>query len=76
MLAMEHALRHAAGLRSIVVADSPASAQLWVAEVNRLREGLPADVQRTLTRHEAAGTTGSPDYQQAVRVFTGARCAG
>jgi L-proline amide hydrolase len=75
MLAMEHALRHAAGLRSIVVADSPASAQLWVAEVNWLREGLPADVQRTLT-HEAAGTTGSPDYQQAVRVFTGARCAG
>ncbi|MGN6799446.1 MAG: alpha/beta fold hydrolase, partial [Gaiellaceae bacterium] len=57
MLAMEHALDHPAGLRGIVVADSPASIPLWVAEANRLREDLPPDVQATLVKHETEGTT-------------------
>jgi hypothetical protein len=35
MLAMEHALRHPPGSRSIVVADSPASIPPWVAEADR-----------------------------------------
>lgn len=69
MLAMEYALDHPAGLRGIVVADSPASIPLWVAEANRLREDLPADVQETLTRHEVAGTTSDPEYEAAVLVF-------
>jgi L-proline amide hydrolase len=69
MLAMEHALQQPPGLRSIVVADSPASIPLWVAEANRLRRELPADVQETLTRHEAAGSTASPEYREAMQVF-------
>jgi L-proline amide hydrolase len=69
MLAMEHALRHPPGLRSIVVADSPASIPLWVAEADRLRQALPEDVQATLTRHEEAGTTDAPEYHQAMLVF-------
>jgi L-proline amide hydrolase len=69
MLAMEHALDHPAGLRALVVADSPASIPLWVAEANRLRADLPPDVQATLTRHEAAGTTDDPAYEAAVMVF-------
>jgi L-proline amide hydrolase len=69
MLAMEHALDHPPGLRGIVVADSPASIPLWVSEANRLREALPPDVQQTLLRHEHAGTTDDPEYEQAVRVF-------
>ena len=69
MLAMEHALDHPPGLRAIVVADSPASIPLWVSEANRLREDLPPDVQQTLLRHEDAGTTDDPEYEQAVRVF-------
>jgi L-proline amide hydrolase len=69
MLALEHALDHPAGLRGIVVADSPASIPLWVAEANRLREDLPPDVQETLTRHEEEGTTNAPEYEAAVRVY-------
>jgi L-proline amide hydrolase len=69
MLAMEHALDHPPGLRAIVIADSPASMPLWVEEANRLREKLPADVQETLTRHEADGTTSDPAYEEAVRAF-------
>jgi L-proline amide hydrolase len=69
MLAMEHALRHPPGLRAIVVADSPASMPLWVEEANRLRADLPAEARDALTRHEAAGTTDSPEYLQAMDVF-------
>ena len=69
MLAMMHALDRPAGLRAIVVADSPASMELWVSEANRLRRDLPPDVQDALTRHEEAGTTGDPEYEAAVTVF-------
>jgi L-proline amide hydrolase len=69
MLAMEHALDRPVGLRAIVVADSPASIPLWVSEANRLRAGLPKDVQETLARHEDAGTTDDPEYEAAVAVF-------
>ncbi|MGI8698191.1 MAG: proline iminopeptidase-family hydrolase [Mycobacteriales bacterium] len=69
MLAMEHALTHPPGLSSIVVADSPASIPLWVAEANRLRADLPVDVQETLRRHEQAGTTDDPAYEQACMAF-------
>ena len=69
MLAMEHALTQPAGLRAIVVCDSPASIPLWVAEADRLRKDLPPDVEATLRRHEAAGTTDSSDYEAAVDIF-------
>ncbi len=69
MLAMDYALDQPAGLRGIVVADSPASMELWVAEANRLRADLPPEVQETLTRHEQAGTTADPEYEAAVLVF-------
>jgi proline-specific peptidase len=69
MLAMEIALAKPAGLRSIVVADSPASMQLWVSEANRLRSALPPDVEQALREHEAAGTTTDPAYLAACEVF-------
>lgn len=69
MLTMAHALDHPSGLRGLVVADSPASMPLWIAEANRLRANLPPDVQQTLLRHEEAGTTDDPEYEKAVRVF-------
>jgi L-proline amide hydrolase len=69
MLAMEHALRQPPGLRSLVIANSPASMRLWIQEANRLRRLLPEDVQQTLTRHEDAGTTDSEEYQQAMMRF-------
>jgi L-proline amide hydrolase len=69
MLGAEHAVRRPKGLRSLVIADSPASMELWVKEADRLRQALPPEVQATLVKHEKAGTTGSPDYARAVRVF-------
>ena len=69
MLGMEHALRKPRGLRSLVVANSPASMALWLEEANRLRGLLPSDVQEVLTRHEGAGTTDSDEYEQAMMRF-------
>jgi len=69
MLAAEHAIRRPAGLRSLVIANSPASMELWLAEANRLREELPAQVQAALLQHEKAGSTDSPDYLAAMKVF-------
>jgi L-proline amide hydrolase len=43
--------------------------RLWVAEANRLRLDLPADVQATLTTHETEETTDSPEYEAATQVF-------
>jgi L-proline amide hydrolase len=69
MLGMEHAVANPSGLRSLVVANSPASMELWVSEANRLRTLLPPEVQDTLTRHEEAGSTDSEEYEAAVMVF-------
>ncbi len=69
MLGAEHAVTRPRGLAALVISDSPASMELWVQEANRLREGLPPEVQATLLRHEKAGTTSSEEYNAAVRVF-------
>ncbi len=69
MLGAEHAVRQPKGLRRLVIANSPASMKTWVEEANRLRRDLPAAVQDTLTRHEAAGTIDSEEYQAASEAF-------
>ncbi|WP_408913870.1 proline iminopeptidase-family hydrolase [Brucella pseudogrignonensis] len=69
MLGAEHAARQPAGLKALVIANSPANMHTWVAEANRLRRELPADVQETLLQHEKAGTLTDPEYITASRVF-------
>ena len=69
MLGMQYATHRPAGLQALVVADSPASMEVWVSEANKLRALLPKDVQDTLLKHEADGTTEDPDYVAAVDVF-------
>src|ERR1700741_4966147 len=69
MLGSEHGVTRPKGLRALVIADSPASMELWVREANRLRAALPPDVQATLLRHEGEGTTNAAEYTAAVQVF-------
>jgi L-proline amide hydrolase len=69
MLGAEYGVRRPSGLQALVIANSPASMTTWVAEANRLRRQLPDEVADTLTRHEAAGTTTSSEYEKAVQVF-------
>jgi len=69
MLGAEHAVRQPAGLKALIIANSPANMHTWVAEANRLRLELPTDVQETLLKHESAGTLTDPEYIAASRVF-------
>ncbi|MCF5547663.1 proline iminopeptidase-family hydrolase [Pseudomonas salomonii] len=69
MLGAEHAVRQPAGLKALIIANSPASMDLWRAAANELRQALPAEVQATLLRHEAAGTTDSAEYHAASQVY-------
>lgn len=69
MLSMEYLFTQPAGVASVTISNSPASMTQWVEEANKLRELLPPEVQATLLRHEAAGTTDSPEYQAAMQVF-------
>src|SRR4051812_11943750 len=68
-LAQEYALTQPDGLRSLVLADTAASFPDFVAEANKLRAQLPPEVEATLRRHEEAGTTDDPEYEEACQVF-------
>ena len=69
MLAMEYVLTRPGGIAGLILADAPASAPQWIAEINRLRAELPLDLQATLRKHEEAGTTDDPDYEEAMMAF-------
>jgi L-proline amide hydrolase len=69
MLGMQFAIQNPKGLNAMVIADSPASMEVWVSEANKLRKELPPEVEATLLKHEAAETTEDPEYIAAVDVF-------
>ena len=69
MLGMQFAITRPKGLNAMVIADSPASMEVWVSEANKLRKELPPEVEATLLKHEAAETTEDPEYVAAVDVF-------
>lgn len=69
MLGAEFAITRPAGLKALVLADSPASMPVWIEETGRLRDALPEEVKEVLSRHEAAGTTDHPDYVKATKAF-------
>jgi L-proline amide hydrolase len=69
MLAQEHAIDRPPGLRSVILSNTAASFGGFSVEANALRAGLPPDVEETLRRHEAAQTTGDPEYAEACMVF-------
>jgi proline-specific peptidase len=68
-LALEYALGRPTGLASLVLASTCASLPAFAAETQRLKETLPADVQQTIDRHEAEGTTDDPAYQEATMAY-------
>jgi L-proline amide hydrolase len=69
MLAQEHAITRPPGLRSVVLSNTAASFGGFAVEANALRAYLPPEVEATLRRHEAAGTTDDPEYAAARDVF-------
>ena len=69
MLAAEHAVRRPAGLRSLVISNSPASMALWSEAADGLRAQFPDEVREALERHEADGTYDDPEYLAATEAY-------
>ena len=69
MLAAEHAVRRPAGLKALIIANSPSSFPLWVAEATRLRRELPDGIHAVLLAHEERGDYAHPEYLAATEVF-------
>jgi proline iminopeptidase len=57
------------GVESLILSGPLLSTRDWIDDANVLRRRLPQAVQDVLKRHEDAGTTDSPEYQQATEVF-------
>lgn len=64
-LALEYMAGKPAGIVSLTLASTCASVQAYLDLVPGLLAQLPQDVQDTIARHEAAGTTDSAEYQAA-----------
>ena len=69
MLASCHAVRNPSGLKRLAIMSSPPSMPLWVAEQNKLKSGLPKEIQDIMKKHEDAGTMSDKEYEAAVQVF-------
>jgi proline iminopeptidase len=70
MLAQQYALDAApAGTASLIISNSIASIPEFTKMVGRLKSELDPATQAAIDRHEAAGTTYSPDYQAAIRTW-------
>ncbi|WP_326565413.1 proline iminopeptidase-family hydrolase [Amycolatopsis rhabdoformis] len=69
LVVARHAAQRPDGLRGLVIANSPASYELWRSEMDVLRAQLPPGVDEELRAHEAAGTTDTQEYFDAMRVF-------
>jgi proline-specific peptidase len=69
ILALEHVLRAPKGVAGLVLSDTTASMPFHARELLRLRSALPLKVQEALERHEKAGTTHDPAYEEATMDF-------
>ncbi len=70
MLTMQYIINtQPKGVHSIVIASSPASIPLWVAEANRLRSFLPEEMQKALIQADEDGVYDTPEYQAAYNEY-------
>ena len=68
-VALEYAARQPAGLDSLVLGSPLISTRSWEKSTSADLARLPPDVVRTITDNEAAGTTDSRAYTEAMEIF-------
>lgn len=69
MLLMRYATHRPAGVASMVVASSPASADVWVKEAQRLRSYLPDDMAAALIQADEDGDYDRPEVKVATAEY-------
>jgi proline iminopeptidase len=68
-LALQYALKYQQNLKKLIISSGLASVPETVAEMNRLKTTLPADVQEVFAKYEAKWAYLHPEYVKAVEVF-------
>jgi len=68
-LAAEYAVKNPKGLKAVILSSPLINTQRWIEDADIWRSQLPKDVEETLRKHEAAGTTNSAEYRAAERTF-------
>jgi len=69
MLAIAYALKYQRNMATMTTVGGLHSVPLTVREMERMKRGLPKDVQETLAKYEADGDYENPEYVKAVMVF-------
>lgn len=69
MVGAAHAIRQPKGLRRLVLADTPLDIGNLMNALEKLKSGLPHDVQGSMRKHEKEGTTDSEEYHAAMEMF-------
>ncbi|KIJ47016.1 hypothetical protein M422DRAFT_59564 [Sphaerobolus stellatus SS14] len=69
MLAASFASRRPRGLNKLIIANSPASIELWVEGAMKLLSQLPPETQEIIKKHERDGTTDNNEYKEALKYF-------
>jgi proline-specific peptidase len=69
MLALEYLATKPSGIVSVVLASPVITTASWAQDGKALLTTLPDSIQQVIARHEAAGTTASPEYEQASMTF-------
>ncbi len=69
MLAIAYALKYQRNMTTMTTVGGLHSVPLTVREMERMKRGLPPDVQEKLAKYEAEGDYENPEYLKAVMVF-------
>ena len=69
MLAAKFAAGQPAGLRRLILSNSPADLKIRYESTAEYRRELPEEIQAIIDKHEAAGTYDDPEYEEAYNVF-------
>jgi len=69
MLAVDYMLTNPEGVQSLILASPALSVQRWSDDAKSLIAELPNALQTVIERHENAGTTDDPEYQDAVMEY-------
>lgn len=69
MLAVDYMITEPKGVQSLILASPALSVRRWAEDADKLIAQLPEQYQQAIERHEAAGTTDDPEYQEATMEY-------
>lgn len=69
MLAEAYMGTRPTGVRSVIIASPVVTTAQWAQDADSLQRTLPDSTQQIIARHEANGTTSSPEYQAAMNQY-------